>query len=75
LSYFDNPRARTVVDRTAQLWQLTPINYETVRAKQLRRTTTGVPRSVSSAITILTKDLHSQKTRDEKSGRKPTGKP
>jgi hypothetical protein len=35
--YCDNPHARRVVEKTAQLWLLTPISFETVKVEDLNR--------------------------------------
>jgi hypothetical protein len=50
LNLLDNPRAKAVVDLTAQLWQLTPINLEMERAEALKPMTIELQRSAILAI-------------------------
>jgi len=56
LIYSENRHANTVVERTAQLWQLTPTSYETEKAGGSKRTITGAQPFAIPAIQILTKE-------------------
>jgi len=50
LKYLDNPHARHVVEKTAQLWQPIPISLETGKVEELKLTTSDALPSAIPAI-------------------------
>ena len=49
MKYLDNPHAKSVVDLTAQLWQLIPTNLEMEKAEASKPMTIGSLRSAIPA--------------------------
>ena len=56
LKYLDNPHARHVVEKTAQLWQPIPISLETGKVEELKPMIIGLQRSAIPAIWTLIRE-------------------
>jgi hypothetical protein len=72
--YYDNPHAKRVVEKTAQLWLHIPISFETVKVEDLKPMTTDALPYVSPAMLILTKANRSPRLNVLKHGKKHTAK-
>jgi hypothetical protein len=53
--YYDNPHARSVVEKTAQLWLHIPISFETVKVEDLNHMITASQQCAIRATWKLTK--------------------
>jgi len=67
-----NPHARSVVEKTAQLWLHIPISFEMVKAEDLKRMTTGVQHYVTPATWNSTRANRSLKLNVLKNGKRHT---
>ena len=75
MTYLDNPHARSVVEKTAQLWLPIQINFEMVKAEELRRMTTVLRPCALAAMRNSTKERIYQKPKGLRCGKKPIEKP
>ena len=69
---YGNPHARTVVEKTAQLWLHIPISFETVKAEELKHMITEWRLSASPAMRRSTRVKTSQRLPVLKNGKKHT---
>ena len=67
-----NPHARSVVEKTAQLWLHIPISFGTVKAEELKQMISERQAFVLPAIKNWTKELGYRKPRGWKCSKKPT---
>ena len=72
--YYDNPHAKRVVEKTAQLWLHIPISFETVRVEDLNHMITDVQLYVTPATWKSTKANRSPRLNVLKRGKKHTAK-
>jgi hypothetical protein len=72
--YCENPHARYVVERTAQLWLHIPISFETAKEEDLKPMTTDALPFVLPAMLILTKANRSPRLNVLRYGKKHTAK-
>jgi hypothetical protein len=74
LKYLDNPHARRVVEKTAQLWLHIPISFETVKEEELRHMITASQQCAIRATWKLTKANRSPRLNVLRDGKKHTAK-
>jgi len=74
LKYLDNPHARRVVEKTAQLWLHIPISFETVKAEELRHMITASRHCAIRATWSLTKENRSPRLNVLRRGKRHTAK-
>jgi len=69
---YANPHARSVVEKTAQLWLHIPINFETVKAEELKHMIFEWRHSATAATQSLTRANRYPKLNVLKNGKKHT---
>ena len=74
LTYLDNPHARSVVERTAQLWLPIQISFGMVKAEELKPTTIVLRPCALAAMRNSTKAQNSQNPKGLRCGMKHTEK-
>jgi hypothetical protein len=74
LKYLDNPHAKSVVEKTAQLWLHIPISFETVKAEELKHMITESRHCAIRATWNSTKENRSPKLNVLRDGKKHTAK-
>jgi hypothetical protein len=72
--YCENPHAKSVVEKTAQLWLHIPISFETVKAEELKHMITESRHCAIRATWNSTKANRSPNLNVLKSGKKHTAK-
>jgi hypothetical protein len=74
LKYLDNPHAKRVVEKTAQLWLHIPISFGMVKAEELRQMISEPQHYAIPATWNLTKANRSPRLNVLKCGKKHTEK-
>ena len=70
--YYENLHARSVVEKTAQLWLHIPISFAMAKAEDLKPMTSDVLPCVTPAMLILTKANRSPRLNVLRRGKKHT---
>jgi hypothetical protein len=72
LKYLENPHARYVVEKTAQLWLHIPISFEMVKVEDLKRMTIAAQRYALPAMLKSTRVKTSPRLNVLRRGKKHT---